>query len=446
VTPVDAAAGSDVDLIVVGAGAKATAIAAKVHAINELGLGPISLLIVEERESAASWSGARGMTSGEEPLALTPLKDVGFPYETHRLFGAAGCAIDGRLLEFSWQRYLIERQGYARWLNAGLPPVRHREYGRYLAWTLARASNGVQAIRGRVTQVSLEREQERWAVEIAGASGSRSWRRGRALALTGSGVHRPLSHDTEAAPRIFHCDGHRGELARMPAERACEVAIVGGGDGALSALMYLRELRANLGLTVYTPAPPISRGESFLENRVFSDPDSVGWSSLDVHTRRTFIRHTDQGVFDAGALAQLAGDERCTFVVGRVRHIATAHEAVSVEYDTPGGPAAARHDYAVNCTGFDLLAQVGPLFAPTVRAEIEAQAGPVWDGRLGTELAFGRMLELEGLRPRLHIPGLAALSQGPGFANLGCLGLLSNRVLQAFLLDGSTASLEMQAA
>ena len=31
--------------------------------------------------------------------------------------------------------------------------------------------------------------------------------------------------------------------------------------------------------------------------------------------------------------------------------------------------------------------------------------------------------------PRLHIPGLGGLSQGPGFANLGSLGLLANRVL-----------------
>jgi outer membrane protein assembly factor BamB len=33
------------------------------------------------------------------------------------------------------------------------------------------------------------------------------------------------------------------------------------------------------------------------------------------------------------------------------------------------------------------------------------------------------------MEPRLHIPGLAGLSQGPGFANLGSLGLLANRVL-----------------
>ena len=48
-------------------------------------------------------------------------------------------------------------------------------------------------------------------------------------------------------------------------------------------------------------------------------------------------------------------------------------------------------------------------------------------------MRIGRALELEGMEPRLHIPGLAGLSQGPGFANLGALGLLSNRVLQPLL-------------
>ncbi len=42
------------------------------------------------------------------------------------------------------------------------------------------------------------------------------------------------------------------------------------------------------------------------------------------------------------------------------------------------------------------------------------------------------------MSPRLHIPGLGGLSQGPGFANLGGLGLLANRVLQP-LLPGARA-------
>ena len=64
-----------------------------------------------------------------------------------------------------------------------------------------------------------------------------------------------------------------------------------------------------------------------------------------------------------------------------------------------------------------------------MRAELEARVGPIWDRPPGTELRFDRSLALDGMEPRLHIPGLAGLSQGPGFANLGSLGLLANRVL-----------------
>ena len=105
-----------------------------------------------------------------------------------------------------------------------------------------------------------------------------------------------------------------------------------------------------------------------------------------------------------------------------------------VDYAAAERLTSARHDYLINCTGFDLLEQLRGLFSPALRTEIERQTGPVWERPPDTEVAIGRCLELEGLHPRLHIPGLGALSQGPGFANLGCLGLLANRVLQPLVL------------
>jgi mycobactin lysine-N-oxygenase len=75
-----------------------------------------------------------------------------------------------------------------------------------------------------------------------------------------------------------------------------------------------------------------------------------------------------------------------------------------------------------------------------VREEIERRAGPIWDQPAGTEVPIGRNLELVGMLPRLHIPGLAGLSQGPGFANLGALGLLANRVLQPLVLHYLTGA------
>ena len=74
------------DLLIVGAGAKAAAIAAKVDALNGLGLAELTVTIVEKTEPAASWLGLNGMTSGEEPLAVPPIKDVGFPYRSSRQF------------------------------------------------------------------------------------------------------------------------------------------------------------------------------------------------------------------------------------------------------------------------------------------------------------------------------------------------------------------------
>lgn len=422
------------DLIVVGAGAKAAGIATKVHILNRLGLTRISLKIVEGTEVAASWKGLNGMTSGEEPLAVTPIKDVGFPYRSHVEFGEAGEAIDAALSSFTWQQYMIGKRRYARWVDAGSPSVRHRDYGEYLTWVLGRASEGIAHVRGRVTEVSLDEGRERWVVEVDESGGS-SRHTGAALVLTGPGVHRSFPHEPAVASRVFHCDSKRSEFAHIPEEEQCDVAIVGGGESALSATMFLRGLRPRCRFTIYTPMLPMSRGESFLENRVFSDPDEVEWGSLDLQTRRDFVKHSDRGVFDPPSLAAIAYDDRCRFVTGRVTDVGSAAtgERVRLDYESPEGVVSREHDYVANCTGFDLLAQLRALFPDPVREEIERQAGPLWDRPAGTEVPIGRNLELKGMRPRLQIPGLAGLSQGPGFANLGALGLISNRVLQPFL-------------
>ncbi len=426
-------------LIVVGAGAKAAGIATKVHALNTLGLGPIGLTIVEGTEVAASWLGLNGMTSGEEPLAVTPIKDVGFPYRSHEVFGEAGEEIDAQAMQLSWQRHMIGRRLYARWIDAGSPQVRHRDYGEYLRWVLARATAGVEHVAGVATAVALNEAGDGWRVEVTDGDGAAE-HGADAVVLTGPGVHRELPHDEAVEPRLFHCDDRRDEFARLP-EAGCDVGVVGGGESALSCVMYLRRARPSCRFTIYTPMLPLSRGESFLENRVFSDPDAVEWEHLDERTRRDFVKHSDRGVFDPPSLAAIAYDERCRFVCGRALHVAASGGGrARVEYEAPSGRHGGEHDYVVNCTGFDLLAQLRTLFTPATRAAIEARVGPLWDAPAGTEVPIGRHLELRGLEPRLHVPGLAGLSQGPGFANLGALGLLANRVLQPFYLTYSDLS------
>ncbi len=424
------------NLIIVGAGAKAAAIAAKVHVLNSLGLGPVSLTIIEGNRPAASWLGLNGATSGEEPLAIPAIKDVGFPYQSYDVFGERGADVDHAMLSFSWQQYLISGRGYARWVNAGSPQVLHRDYGHYLAWVLARATAGVTLIAGRATRVSLQGDDQRWVVDVADSSAEPQYR-GDALVLTGPGVHRLLPHDADAVPRMFHCDSARSDFERIPAGESADVAIVGGGESALSCLVFLRALRPEAHLTVYTPMLPLSRGQSFLENRIYSNPDDVGWESLDEQTRRDFIKHSDRGVFDPDTLSTIASDEHCRFVTGRVVHVASAGDGggVRVACDSTTGSGEERHDYLVNCTGFDVLTQLRELFEPADRAEIERRTGGFWERPAGVDVAIGRALEVDGLQPRLHIPALAAFSQGPGFANLGCLGLVANRVLEPLVRE-----------
>jgi len=429
---------SESDILIVGAGAKAAALAAKVHVINTLGLAEISMTVVEKTEPAASWLGRNGMTSGEEPLAIPPIKDVGFPYQSSRQFGELGDEVDAALLPYTWQRFAMERHEYATWVNSGSPSVLHRDYGEYLGWVLSRATEGVSIYDGRVTEVSLADDRDLWQAEVAERGRPEDPERhfGRNLVLTGPGVHRHFPHDPDVESRVFHCDSRREEFARVPADEEVEIAIVGGGESALSALVFLRDLRPKARLTIYTPTLPLSRGESFLENRVFADPDNVGWEHLDIETRRDFVKHCDRGVFDQTVLERIADDDHLSFIAGRAVHVALSDdgEGALLEFDSPSeGMCSERYDFVINCTGFDLLRQLRGLFPDAVRDQVEEQCGPLWDRPPKTEVPIGRGLELKDVHPRLHIPGLGGLSQGPGFANLGSLGLLANRVLQPLL-------------
>ena len=71
-----------------------------------------------------------------------------------------------------------------------------------------------------------------------------------------------------------------------------------------------------------------------------------------------------------------------------------------------------------------------PLFSQEARDLLELGLGVPLAGDV-LEESIGVDLAVSGVTPKLFLPGLAGLMQGPGFPNLSCLGLLSDRVLGA---------------
>src|SRR3954470_23858321 len=89
-------------LIIVGAGPKAMAIAAKNQVLAEMGFSVPDIHIIERREVGANWTGNAGFTNGKLALGTSPEKDVGFPYQSVNWGEGLNEKIDRRMKDFSW--------------------------------------------------------------------------------------------------------------------------------------------------------------------------------------------------------------------------------------------------------------------------------------------------------------------------------------------------------
>jgi len=69
-------------LAVIGAGAKAVAVAAKAAELRAMGVDAPDVVAVERLGVGANWQAAGGWTDGRHRLGTGPEKDVGFPYRS----------------------------------------------------------------------------------------------------------------------------------------------------------------------------------------------------------------------------------------------------------------------------------------------------------------------------------------------------------------------------
>jgi len=92
-------------------------------------------------------------------------------------------------------------------------------------------------------------------------------------------------------------------------------------------------------------------------------------------------------------------------------------------------------DYVVVARGFDALWFRHLLDEGTHQRM--AGVTQAFDARI-IEHAIAADLSLDGFTPKLHLPVLAGIAQGPGFPNLSCLGLLADRVLASYAGEDAT--------
>ena len=406
-----------------GAGPKGIAIAAKARALAAAGLTAPRVVLVDRGAVAGNWSGRQGYTSGQLPLGTPPEKDIGYPYPAS--WGDASGEVIAAMAEYSWQRHLIRHGVYSDWVDRGRMRPAHRQWSSYLR-EVAEAAQA-EIVSDAVSGLEITGDRWRVALESGGEIAADG------LVMTGAGPPvtvpgQPRDHHRVLDGRDYWLMAHKfgHELAR-------NVCVIGAGETAASVVVDLvKRLPEHSTIDVLTARGVLySRGESYDENRFYSDPGD--WPQLAEAHRREFLERTDRGVFSLQAEAALSRNRGFRSLAGRAAAIeAREHDViVTIEYDAERERVA--YDAVVVAIGFD-----GRWF----EALLGAGAAARYRAALGGEdlrRSIDVDLSVAGLAPPLHLPVMAGLAQGPGFPNLSCLGLLSDRILRRYVAADGTA-------
>ncbi len=409
----------------VGAGPKGIAIAAKARALGAAGLPAPRVVLVDRGEVAGNWSGRQGYTSGLLPLGTPPEKDVGYPYAAS--WGDATGDVVAAMAEYTWQRHLIRHGAYSDWVDRGRIRPTHRQWSAYLR-DVADAA-GAEIVRGVVT--GLEVADGGWEVTLEAGDAIAA----DGVVLTGAGPVITVPGQPREHPRVL--DGRTYWLAAggMHRERALNLCVVGSGETAASVVIDLvKRCHKHSAIDVLTARGVLySRGESYDENRFYSDP--ADWPRLGEAHRREFLARTDRGVFSLQAEAALNQARGLRTLAGRAAAVEAREHDVIVTIAYGDERERVAYDAVVVAIGFD-----GRWFETLLGEEASGR----YQDALGSaelEQVIDVDLSVTGLTPPLHLPVMAGLAQGPGFPNLSCLGLLSDRVLRRYVAGNDTGAL-----
>ena len=402
----------------VGAGPKGIAIAAKARALAASGLPAPRVVLVDRGEVAGNWTGRQGYTSGVLPLGTPPEKDVGYPYPAS--WGDASADVVAAMAGYGWQRHLIRHGVYGDWVDRGRMRPTHRQWSMYLREVAESAE--AEIVSGVVAGLEVA-GGDRWEVTLEAGDAMAA----DGVVITGAGPAITVPGQPRDHPQVL--DGRTYWLAarQLNHERAQNVCVVGSGETAASVVIDLvKRCHKRSAIDVLTARGVLySRGESYDENRFYSDPGE--WPRLAEAHRREFLERTDRGVFSLQAEAALNHARGLRTLAGRAAEIEAREHDVIVTIAYGDERERVAYDAVVVAIGFD-----GRWFEALLGNDAAARYRDALGGG-ALERVIDVDLSVRGLAPPLHLPVMAGLAQGPGFPNLSCLGLLSDRIVRRYL-------------
>lgn len=394
---------------IIGAGAKAAAIAAKAKVLRDLGHRAPFVTIFERSEVGANWNGRNGFTTGRQRLGTPPEKDLGFPYNvdsqdpeiTKRLFA-----------EFSWHSYEIFHSGrYSEWLDRGRPHPEHREWSKYLKWALNKSD--VSYVYGEVCRISTD--GLRWSV----VSSEETITAVDSLVVTGPGRARSLQCAVPSDDMIMQGDEFwmkRELLSTLESGDSdfAPIVIVGGGETSASIVNYLiKTVDSRIPILVLTRGGAIfTRGEGYYENRMFTDVQT--WMSLPAAVRAEVIRRGDRGVFSVDVIKSISDARNVD------------HRFCEIKKIEKVGRQRFRINDSIDCQMIIMALGFDPEW---IVGSLDTEISSILPNPLREGISGDLSIKFDCQVPKLHVPMLAGFAQGPGFPNLSCLGTLSDRIL-----------------
>ena len=415
-------------LAIIGAGPKAFALATKAKVLSLLGFVVPKIIIYEKNAIAHHWDKASGYTDGNLLLGTSPDKDVGFPYYSFCWGDTVNNLVNRLMKSFSWQSFLVDGHCFAEWIDRGRNAPHHRRWAEYLRWVYRRIGDDIHLLYEEI--ISLDIDKHQWVIASRAKEGQLSSSVADAVVITGPGSTF-LPFALPSHPYILKTENfwlNHGDYKNL---RHKAIALIGAGENAATVAVTLAKSHFSNRIDIISPsAMNYTRGESYSENHLYTDPFQGNWHLFTKSDRRNFIARTDRGVFSVDIKKELDCLPNVEVIPGECKNITVdSSQQIILDIHYNSTQEHRIYDMVVVSTGFDHARFVRDLLTDRAKEHICEATKMISLRRDEMEEAIDETLALKSLEPTLHLPMLAALMQGPGFPNLSSLGRLSDHIL-----------------